>query len=351
MRVEIGPLNLHEPIAFRFDVENDLVKGIEVEHGFTYRGVEEIAKNLSFNQCLYLVERVCGICGETHTTAFSQALESLAKVEIPERACLIRTILLELERIQSHLLFLAIFSNHVGKNGIFLDVMRCREKIMNLCEDLTGNRKMFGMITIGGVRRDIPNEKLVKSVKILKDFKSDLLDLEEKLEKSFKGFVGKNVLSRARAKELGVLGCVARASGLKVDVRKDDPYAGYRFVDFDVVVLSEGDTFSRCKVRVLEIYESIGIIEQAVDVIPNGEILVDFNIPRGFGEGVTEAPRGKNVHRVLSNGFKPESVEIITPSLANVKAVEDAALGYRLDDAMAGIFSLDLCIACMDRFK
>ncbi|MCL0087104.1 nickel-dependent hydrogenase large subunit, partial [Thermodesulfovibrionales bacterium] len=158
--VQIGPFHplLHEPEVFKLFVESEKVVDVEIEHGFVHRGIELLAQKKTYYQNLFLFERLCGICCEAQMTVFAQAVEAIADIEIPDRARYIRTVVLELERIHSHLLFLGISFHAVGLDALFMRTFARREAVMDLCELITGNRKTYGMITIGGVRRDISRD-------------------------------------------------------------------------------------------------------------------------------------------------------------------------------------------------
>jgi len=321
-----------------------------------YRGIEKLAEGrMTYDQIPFIAERICGICGYTHSCCYCQALEEAAGIEVPERALYIRTILLELERIHSHLLLIGVAMHLLGYDTGFMHLWRIREAVMDLCEDLTGNRKTYGMNLPGGVRRDI-DEKRVEAVKrvldkLEEDYKrviSVVAGLREIRERT----VEIGVLDKENARKISVVGPVARASGLDRDVRRDHPYAAYDDLEFKVPVYSEGDVWARVMVRVEEVFESISIVRQALDKMPKGEIIVKPKaIPSGkYGMSATEAPRGEDVHFLITGkGNRVYRWKVRAPTYNNLPAVPYMLRGYKLADAPIIIASIDPCFSCTDR--
>lgn len=352
----VGPYHpvLHEPGAFKLFVEGEEVVDVEVDLGFTHRGMELLAQKRTYDQNLFLFERTCGICCEAHMVAFAQAVEVIADIEIPDRARYIRTVVLELERIHSHLLLLGVALHVIGFDTLFMHIFARREAVMDLCELITGNRKTYGMITIGGVRRDISRDDSEKVIKTLDEVRQYTLRLKDiaVTDPTIKArTVGKSVLSNADAKRLGLVGPVARGSGIPEDIRMSDPYAAYKETGVEVITLSSGDTFARVAVRIFEIIESIEIINRALKAMPNGPIAVPVDkIPSGEGTGRVEGPRGEDLHYVKSNGsLMPERVRVRAPTYANFLAAKTLMVGHLVPDALIGFLSIDPCFSCTDR--
>lgn len=357
MEVPLGPYHpaLHEPEVFELHVKGEeIVKA--VYRGFhIHRGMEKLAESrMTANQVLFLAERICGICSYTHNCAYAQAVEDAAKVKVPERALYVRTILLELERLHSHLLWFGIVFHLLGFDSGFMHTWRIREAFMDLAELLTGNRKTYGMNLVGGVRRDIDANKKKKILEIMDKTKKEtkeILDNVTEMRELINRMKGVGVLPKREAREMGVVGPVARASGIDTDVRRDHPYAAYGELDFKVPVYNEGDVLARFLVRYEETFESFWIIEQALDQMPQGEILnEDYVLPEfAHGLGYTEAPRGEDVHFVITEGgnklyrWRPRA-----PTYNNLPAVPIMLMGEKLADAPIIITSIDPCFSCTD---
>jgi NADH-quinone oxidoreductase subunit D len=304
---------------------------------------------------MYLVERVCGICSHSHSTCFIQAVEEVAGLEIPRRASYIRTIMAELERVHSHLLWLGVAGHEVGFDTLLMYSWRDRELVMDLLAEISGNRVNYGMNTIGGVRRDItPDqvEHILKGVDKLEERTKYYLEVAAEETTLTKRLSGVGHLSHDDALRLGTIGPTGRASGVNRDTRRDDPYAAYGELQFDVIVDNHCDVFGRTVVRVLELLESYKMIRQALKNMPDGPISVKGprRIPAGEALSRYEAPRGEDVHYVRGNGTdKPERVKLRAPTLANLHAVPKMLEGNNLADTPIVIAAIDPCFSCTDR--
>jgi len=354
--IPIGPYHplQDEPEFFRLYVEGERVVDIDIVIGYLHRGIEKLSESKHFDQVTFLVERICGICSTSHPFAYVNAMEDLAKIEVPERALFIRTIIAEMERIHSHLLWLGLAGHFIGYNTVWMWSWRYREPILDMFEMITGNRNHYAMMKIGGVRRDIKDE----DISILKKTLDDLLPAVD----MFKGAVMDDPVIKARLKGIGILtkqqaidwavvGPTARASGINIDVRKDDPYGAYDKVSWNVIVEEDGDIFAKTIVRILELYESISIIRQCLDKMPKGEIDANVkDIPSGEGIGHVEAPRGECFHYVRSDGTnRPVRHKIRAPSYMNVASNKVAAVGGTLSDAAITLAAVDPCYCCTER--
>ena len=354
--IYIGPYRpqLVEPERFELLVEGNKIIDARLELGYMHRGIEKLFTTKTYMQNLALAERICGICSGVHTLCYAQTVERLMKIDVPERAQYLRCIYMELERLHSHYLWFGILAHSLHEHDTFLKIMGEREIIQDLLEYLTGNRINYLINTIGGVRRDITPEKAekirktLKSLKPLSDYIMSLLDDNGAFTKKIKG-VG--VLPRDKALEVGAVGPTLRGSGIASDVRKDDPYAAYDKIDFEVIVERDGDVRAKALVRARETYESMSIIEQALDSLPPGEIAVKPGEPLvGEEIGRAEAPRGELIYYIKSNGTNiPERVKVRTPSFANNFAILEMLRGEYLENARAIIESIDPCFACTDR--
>jgi NADH-quinone oxidoreductase subunit D len=354
--VQIGPYRpqLVEPERFELIVENNRIIDANLELGYMHRGIEKLFTTKTYMQNLALAERICGICSGVHTLCYAQTAEGVIDVTVPERAKYLRCIYMEIERLHSHYLWFGVLTHSLHEHEAFLKIMGEREQIQDLLEYLTGNRINYLINTIGGVRRDITPEKAEKIRKVLKnmrqlsDYIIGLLDDNGALTKKTKGI---GVLPEEKALAVGAVGPTLRGSGIASDIRKDDPYAAYGELDFEVITEKDGDVRAKTLVRARETYESMKIIEQALDNLPKGEIASKPGEPLVKEEvGRAEAPRGELVYYIRSNGTNiPERVKVRTPSFVNDYAILEMLRGEQLQNARTIIESIDPCFACTDR--
>jgi membrane-bound hydrogenase subunit alpha len=357
--IPIGPYHplQEEPELFKLYCDGEIVQDIEWETGYNHRGIEKLSESKTYDQIFFLVERVCGICSTSHPFAYANCVEEIAGVEITNRAKYIRSIVGELERLHSHLLWVGLAGHFLGYNTVFMWGWKYREPVLDLFEIISGNRNNYAMFKIGGVRRDIPNDMIPIVQKILDDLKPkiDLLKgavMDDPVIHARTKKVG--VLTQQDAHDFGVIGPTARASGLDIDVRRDDPYAAYDMVNWKVITDSEGDVFAKAKVRLLEMYESVAIIEQCLQGLkkePEGDISVKVkNIPAGMGTGRAEAPRGEVFHFIKSDGSSsPERHKIRAPSNMNIATFKKTCIGESISDAAITLASVDPCYCCTER--
>lgn len=354
--IPIGPYHplQEEPELFKLYVEGEKVVDIDMVLGYMHRGIEKLSEAKHFDQVTFLVERICGICSNSHPFAYVNAVEDLAKIKVPERALYIRTVIAELERLHSHLLWLGLAGHFIGYNTVWMWSWKYREPVLDILETISGNRQHYAMMKVGGVRRDIKDKDSPAIKKMVKDL-IPVIDM-------FKGAVMDDPVIHARTKGIGVLskqeainycvvGPTARASGLDMDLRRDDPYGAYDRVYWDVIVRQEGDIFAKLVVRVLEMYESIKIIEQCLDDMPQGPIDANVSeVPPGEGLGRVEAPRGECFHYVRSDGANsPIRHKIRAPSYVNVASNKVAAVGGTISDAAITLAAVDPCYCCTER--
>jgi len=357
IKVPFGPQHpaLKEPEHFLFEVDGDTVVNVTLRIGYVHRGLEKGFELETYNHGLYLAERVCGICNIAHTVSYTQVVEELMGVQIPPRARYIRTIVAELERLQSHSLWVGIVAHEAGFDTLFMYVWRDREAIMNLFEELTGGRVLHAINTLGGVRRDITPEwetKLRKGMDSFEERTKDYLRIVNSERTFLKRTSGVGLLSPQDAVKLCAVGPTLRASGVKEDVRADDPYIAYDEIPFNVVTSESGDALARTVVRVEEMMESIGMIRYALDHMPSGTIKVrpPKIAPPGEVLSRAEAPRGELIHFGRSNGSaKPERYKIRSPTLANIPALCKTLIGVHVADIPIILAGIDPCFSCMDR--
>lgn len=356
--VPIGPFHpaLLEGEFLRLKVDGEKILEADIKLGYNYRGIMKLAEGRSYWRNLYLFERVCGICSHAHTTCYTRTVEMLGEIEVPERAKYIRTLVAELERIHSHLLWAGVGMELIGFRTLFMYIWREREHVLDILEMISGNRQHYAMNTIGGVRKDVPKELLPKIREKLAKLKISL----EKLTRSIASDpvikirtkdVGK--LDKNIAKKICVVGPVARATGIKIDVRKDDPYLAYEEAPFEIVIADDGDVFSMVAVRLQELFQSINICRYCLNMLEKtkGPICIEVKeFPIKEAVGKVEAPRGELMYYIVSNGSNiPERVRVRTPSYMNDYAILFMLKDQMLADAPIVIASVDPCMACTDR--
>ena len=355
--IPIGPYHpaLEEPVHARLIVEGETIKDAEVFIGYNHRGIEKLAQERNFIQTIVLVERVCGICSHSHALTYAMCLENIAGMEVPKRGQYIRVIVEELERIHSHLLWLGIACHIIGHDSLFMQIWKDRERTMDTLERVTGNHVNYGMNTVGGARRDLDDDVRRMILEAMDDLEQKMgpithfLTTDKTVAMRTKG-VG--VLTTEDALRLGTVGPHARASGVDIDVRRDAPYSSYDDFEFDVPVQQSCDVYARVVIRVLEIYESMKIIRQAVENLPEGPINLGNKIPRiPAGQFVArhEAPRGHLVYKVVTDGGQTNArVSIHVPTFKTAPTVPVMLRGNTVADAGLIVASIDPCFSCLD---
>ena len=370
-KVPIGPVHvgLKEPITAWLDVDGERIKDATIRPGAIHRGIEFMARDRNPIQIIYLAERICGICSFTHIMAFVRAVEDAAKIEVPARAQYIRTLVLELERIHSHILWAGVACYTFGYDSAFHLGMILREKVMDVLEALTGNRVNYGTGTVGGVRRDItpPVEKAIR----------EMIDLYRNEFGIFYDVVTQDHIAKARMRNVSVLsredavthcalGPTARGSGLRVDLRWSSPYEAYCDMDIKPLVPQDhtgevyGDVFDRFLVRVLEVYQSIDILENILGGLPSGDLMWEPKLPKllnylkqadGIGWGIIEGPRGDDTHAVKLTAGQENITwwKVRAPTYANAVSWPIMFRENDLADSPLIINSIDPCISCMER--
>ena len=350
---------LEEPSYWRMFVEGETIVGCDTRLFYNHRGIEKLGDSvLTYNEIPYLAERICGICGFIHSTCYCQAVEKAAGIEAPRRARYIRTILLELERIHSHLLWLGIAGHIIGFETVLMQTWRIREPVMWLCEEISGNRKTYGMNTVGGLRRDLPEAIKPKLLETIAQVEKESIAVrnavigDSTLHARTKG-VG--VLTNEWAKKICTVGPPARASGVPIDARLDHPYAAYDEVPPQIATQEAGDTWARVLVRVTELLDSIRLVRQSLVAIPEGPICTEIKeaIPPGrVGVSVVEAPRGEAIHFVLTGGDnRPYRWRVRAPTYPNLQALPAMVQQANIADVPITLGSLDPCFSCTERLE
>ena len=367
----IGPIHpaLKEPISFEFELDGEKIVNVDIKLGQIHRGIEWIGTHRNPVQIIYLAERICGICNISHPFAFCRAVENIANIELPERAAYIRSIVAELERIHSHILWAGVAAHEIGFDSVLYLTWRMREKVLDLIEYLTGNRITKAMFMIGGVRRNITKEQYPKISETLEYYKKNLGKLKHVFldDKTIQLRSKKcGILTKEEALKLCAVGPTARASGVKKDVRVDQAYAAYGDLDIKAItpdILTgevNGDVYDRIIVRLLEVGQSVDLIQQCIDQLPSGDILAEQKIPKllailkkteGEGIGRHEAPRGEVIHYVKLDGknAEPYTWRVRAPTYNNLMAWIPMLMNEQIADIPIVVASTDPCLSCTNR--
>jgi Ni,Fe-hydrogenase III large subunit len=357
MTIPIGPQHpaLKEPVSFLLTVEGERIVESALRIGYVHRGLERIFQNRNYVQNVHIAERVCGICSHAHTTAYCQGVEALLGLDVPPRGLYLRTLMCELERIHSHLLWLGVLAEHIGFTTIFMYAWRDREIALDIMEELSGGRVAHAVNIIGGVRIDVSQAQVHAILARLDELERQIgtfLDMIRH-ERTFQARTrGVGHLSPEQVRRYCVVGPVARASGVDVDMRRDAPYAAYDRLSFQVITADEGDAWARATVRALETVESLHMCRQLLIGLPDGALAARAprRVPPGEAVSRCEAPRGELVYYIRSDGSdRPARIKIRTPTLTTLITLSDQLRDIHTADLPAVLAGVDLCIACADR--
>lgn len=353
--IPFGPQHpvLPEPIHLDLILEDEKVVGAVPSIGFVHRGLEKLVEKRDFNEMVYVIERVCGICSFIHGQGYVQTIEGVMGIDIPARAKYLRTIWAELSRVHSHLLWLGLMADAFGFESLFMHCWRVREKILDIFEETTGGRVIFSVCKVGGLWKDIDNDTLKRIQVVLKDVEKETKALTKVFTKDYsvqKRTRGVGVLTYQEAFDLGAVGPTLRGSGVPMDLRKLG-YAAYGDLEFEPIVEKDGDCYARTLVRAREIYQSIDLINQAIDKIPDGGIAVPVKgNPNGEYVSRLEQPRGQVVYYARGNGTKNlDRFRVRTPTFTNIPPLLKMLPGCDLADVPLLALTIDPCISCTER--
>ena len=353
--IPFGPQHpvLPEPIHLDLVIEDETVVEAIPSIGFIHRGLEKLVEKNEWPEMVYVIERVCGICSFGHGWGYCKSVEGNLGIQVPERAEYLRTFWHELGRIHSHLLWLGLLADGFGFESLFMHSWRMRETVLDIFEETTGGRVIFSVCKVGGVRKDISNERLHTIVGTLEGIRKETMELADVFleDVSVKNrLVGVGTLSREEATELGAVGPVARGSGIPIDVRLDG-HGAYPELDFEPIVEEGGDCYARCKVRIREVFQSMDLIKKVVEKIPEGPLDVKIKgNPEGEFVGRMEQPRGEAYYYSKGDGSKHlKRMRVRTPTNANIPALVKTLQGCDLADVPMLVLTIDPCISCTER--
>jgi membrane-bound hydrogenase subunit alpha len=369
-QLPIGPIHpaLKEPVLFEFEIDGERIVDVRVSLGYVHRGIEWAGRRRNPIQVLYLAERVCGICSYCHPMTFALAVERLANIEVPEHAQYLRVIHGELERIGSHILWAGVAAHEIGFDSALFLTWEMRENVLDLTEYLTGNRITKGITMIGGVRRDITPEmqpRIKESLEYIKGHFEKLCRIFLEDKTVIMRSQGCGILTKEDALNLGAVGPTARASGIKIDVRLDQSYFAYGDLDFEYITPDihtgevNGDVYDRIIVRLLEVKQSISLIEQCLKQMPSGPIVFEpkistllANLRKINNEGIgrMEAPRGEVFHyvKMVANEYI-YAWKVRAPTYANIMPWVPMLKNQQIADIPIVAASTDPCMSCTNR--
>lgn len=345
-------ISLLEPVRFKFECENEKIIGVDSDVGFVHRGVERACTTkFKYDAIGYVVARICGLCAITHSLSYTVSIEKLLGGEISRKSQYLRILLLELDRIHSHMLCLSHTCENAGFEAMFMRIMGDREAIMEIQELLTGNRVQFDYICIGGVNRDLSVERAKEITQKLETLKQKVLGYIDEFTSNWSlslKFKGIGAMSLDEAYRFNAIGPLARASGLEIDVRNEIDYLPFDEVGFKMQTHKDGDINARNILRLNEMLNSIEMCNNVLCGLPEGEI---FTKIKGKPNGETvvrfEAPRGELMYYVKGNSTSMlDRVRIKTPTFASIPAFSHIFVGEDYADAPAILASFDPCLSC-----
>jgi len=357
MWVNMGPQHpmTHGLWNLRVKVDGETIVDAEPEVGYLHRGIEKLCEGKTFTQIIPIADRLCYGASMAWSHLYCLTVEDLMDLEVPPRAEYIRVLALEMQRIASHLMWLAAYAGDLGMSVGFTYTMRDREVFIDLLQALTGSRLTYNFPRIGGVAHDLPANFERDTLRAVDYMEARLKEYEDLFEGS-KIFmmrnVGVGILRKTDAMNLGVTGPSLRASGVKYDIRKDAPYSVYSDMDFEPATHKDGDCYARYRVRMDEMWQSCRVIRQAIQKMPKGKwrVVAPRTAPPRTGLGRVEDPRGEAMMYVVGDGTdKPYRLRIRSPIFIIISAAPRILVGYKLADVVAIMGGLDMCIGETDR--
>lgn len=357
VEIPVGPIHagVIEPGHFRFAAIGELALHLEARLFYTHRGIEKLAEGKPVEHVLQIAERVCGGCSLSHAVSYCQAIETIGQTTVPPRAAALRTFFLELERLYNHLGDLGNICAGTGFAVGTSQGARLKEEMQRLNERLAGNRFLRGVCGIGGVRRDLDVESAQDAAatlaKVGEEFER-FVDLLAATDSFQERITGTGIVGSAAARDLGAVGVAARASGVAGDARRSMPYAAYASLEVPQVLLTDGDVRARVQVRIDETFTSLALARQVLEDLPTGLLTTAVGElpPFTSAMGVTESPRGENLHWVRTGpGGTIDRYRIRSASFCNWPIVTLAVPGNMVPDFPLINKSFELCYACLDR--
>lgn len=358
--INFGPQHpsTHGVFRMRITFDGERIVDVEPVFGYLHRGIEKLGESKTYTQIIPYTDRLDYLASMTNNHAYVMAVEKLAGIEVPERAEYLRVIMAELMRIASHLMTVGFILNEMG--AFFTPLMymwREREKILDLFEMVCGQRLTYNYMRIGGLSHDIPQEFMPTLKRFIDEMPGFIDEYDQLLAENeilLARTKGVGILPREQAISCSVSGPVLRASGVKWDLRRADPYCIYDRFDFEIPTCQNGDVYDRYRMRILEMRQSVRIIEQAMAQVPDGDIRskvpATLRPPKGETYGHIEGPKGELGFYLVSDGSpNPCRFHIRAPALINLTVFRDLCVGSLLADALIILGSIDICVGEVDR--
>jgi NADH-quinone oxidoreductase subunit D len=359
--INVGPQHPSTHGVFRMvlEVDGEVVKDLVPHIGYLHRGAEKLCENNDFRQGIGYMDRTEYLAAHNAELSYVMAVEALGELEVPERAQWIRMILCELNRISSHFMFLGAFGVDVGVFGTpFIYAWREREAIIDLFEEISGDRMMYAYLRAGGLAWEVPTNFEERVRQVLKSARQGAKDFNGLLTEN-EIFLARTqnvgVISAEDAIEIGMSGPSLRASGVNLDIRRAEPYLYYDQLEFDVPTGENGDVFDRYYVRLQEIEQSARIVEQCLERLQDGPIMPErmprmLRLPEGEVYMRTEAPRGEyGIYLVSKGGNQPYRLKVRSACLSNLQALKQMSVGQYVADAIIILGSIDIVLSEVDR--
>jgi len=358
--VNMGPQHpsTHGVFRMRVTFDGEIIKDLEPVMGYLHRGVEKLAESRTYTQFIPLTDRLDYLASMTNNLAYVLAVEKLGNIEVPPRAQYLRVIMAEMMRISSHLMAVGFMINDMGAFYTpLLYMYREREKLLDLFEMVCGQRLTYNYMRIGGLSHDVPPEFLPALKKFVTEMPGFIDEYDQLLKENeilLARTKGVGILSKELAINSSASGPVLRGSGVKWDIRKADPYLVYDKLNFEIPTGTVGDIYDRYWVRMVEMRQSVRILEQAIEQLPAGEVRTALphlvRPPCGEAYGHIEAPKGELGFYIISDtGVAPYRCHIRAPSLINLTALKDMVVGRMLADAIITLGSIDIVLGEVDR--
>ena len=358
--INMGPQHpsTHGVLRVILRLDGERVVDADVVIGYLHRGIEKLCEQRDYQQIVLITDRMDYVAAASNNLGYCETVEKLMHLEVPARARYIRTVLAELQRIASHCLWLGTHAMDLGAMTVFLYAFRERELILDLFEEYCGARLTYNSMRIGGLPLDIPAGWAARVRAFCGIMDGKLLEYEELLtgNRIWRDRTrGIGVLSGSEAIALGLSGPVLRGSGVARDIRKDEPYAAYADFDFDIPIGAAGDTYDRYLVRMEEFRQSLRIIRQALDGLPEGPIKGKdprlIKPPAGETYHAIESPKGELGYFIASDGRSnaPYRFRVRPPSFCNLQALPRLVKGHLVADVVALIGSIDIVLGEVDR--
>jgi NADH-quinone oxidoreductase subunit D len=358
--INMGPQHpsTHGVLRVVLRLDGERVVDLDVVIGYLHRGIEKLSEHRDWTQIVLLTDRMDYVAAATNNLGYCETVEKLMSLEVPRRARYIRTILAELQRLASHLVWLGSHAMDIGAVTVFLFCLRERELVLDLFEEYCGARLTYNCMRVGGQPLDVPPgwDRKVRATCDIVDEK--VLEYETLLTQNriwLERTRGIGVISAGDAIAIGLSGPGLRASGVLRDLRKDEPYAAYEEFEFDIPLGSKGDTYDRYLVRLEEFRQATRIIRQALDGLPEGPILGKvprlIKPPAGETYHAIEAPKGELGFFIASDGksLSPYRFRVRPPSFCNLQALRQLCIGHMVADVVALIGTIDIVLGEVDR--